>query len=138
MIRRVPGVAIYTLLADHLRAEIQSGRLRPGDPLPGEPDLAEMHGVSRTTIRAAKAVLAAEGLIDKGNPGYPTTVLETQVFDDTRPVIKLQRGSRCWVRRATHAERLEYDLEAGARVLEVRHGAKTMVYPEDLYIFSVS
>jgi GntR family transcriptional regulator len=50
-------------LADVLRAEIQDGVRRPGSQLPTESQFQHGYGVSRTTIRAALAALAAEGLV---------------------------------------------------------------------------
>jgi GntR family transcriptional regulator len=52
---------IYLLLRDH----ILSGALAPGGRLPGEPDLAAAHGVSRVTIRRALEQLAAEALVER-------------------------------------------------------------------------
>jgi DNA-binding GntR family transcriptional regulator len=46
-----------------LRAEIFSGRLKPGDPLP-ERLLAEQLGVSRTPVREALFTLQSEGLVE--------------------------------------------------------------------------
>ena len=53
----------YQLLADELRAEITSGRLRPGERLPTEPQLCERSGVSRSTVREALRLLASQHLI---------------------------------------------------------------------------
>ena len=50
-------------LADLLRAEIQEGHRRPGSQLPTESEFQAAYGVSRTTIRAALATLASEGLV---------------------------------------------------------------------------
>jgi GntR family transcriptional regulator len=50
-------------LADLLRAEIQEGHRRPGSQLPTESEFQHAYGVSRTTIRAALATLASEGLV---------------------------------------------------------------------------
>ena len=50
-------------VADDLRAEIQSGGLRPGAKLPGEAEMAEVYGVSRDTIRRATSELSEEGLL---------------------------------------------------------------------------
>ncbi len=50
-------------IAGDLTREIRSGRLPRGTRLPGEMALAERFGVSRTTVRAALAELAAAGLI---------------------------------------------------------------------------
>src|SRR6266487_1473106 len=64
--------AKYQQLADQLRGAIQSGELRPGDALPTEMQLAERYRVSRPTVRAALAVLRAEGLVDarQGSGAY--------------------------------------------------------------------
>ena len=50
-------------LADLLRAEIQEGHRRPGSQLPTESEFQHAYGVSRTTVRAALATLASEGLV---------------------------------------------------------------------------
>src|SRR5215469_12541347 len=50
-------------LADLLRAEIAGGQRRPGSQLPTESEFQHAYGVSRTTVRAALATLAAEGLV---------------------------------------------------------------------------
>jgi len=52
---------IFVRIAELLRAEIQRGRLRPGDRLPGTRPLAEQLGVGRNTVVAAYDELAAEG-----------------------------------------------------------------------------
>ena len=53
----------YQALADALRAQITSGRLRPGDRLPTEPQLCRSAGVSRSTVREALRLLASEHLV---------------------------------------------------------------------------
>ncbi|WBU56302.1 GntR family transcriptional regulator [Paracoccus sediminicola] len=62
---------IYLLLKD----AIESGRLSPGEKLPGEVRLAEQHGVSRVTVRRAMDALRAAGLVSR-RAGRGTTVLE--------------------------------------------------------------
>ncbi|GAA5183435.1 FadR/GntR family transcriptional regulator [Rugosimonospora acidiphila] len=57
---RVPA---YQLLADDLRSQITSGRLRPGDRLPTEPELCARAGVSRSTVREALRLLSSQRLI---------------------------------------------------------------------------
>lgn len=49
--------------AAQIRDLIAADVLRPGDALPGERELAERMGVSRTSIRAALQTLSAEGLL---------------------------------------------------------------------------
>lgn len=61
----IPGRALYRQLADILREQITSGRLQPGDPLPGERHLAAEYGVAVGTVRAASALLRVEGWIER-------------------------------------------------------------------------
>lgn len=53
----------YQVLADDLRGQITSGRLRPGQRLPTEPELCLRTGVSRSTVREALRLLASQHLI---------------------------------------------------------------------------
>jgi GntR family transcriptional repressor for pyruvate dehydrogenase complex len=53
----------YQALADHLRDQIASGVLRPGDRLPTEPQLSVSTGLSRSTVREALRLLASQNLI---------------------------------------------------------------------------
>ncbi|GIJ50173.1 GntR family transcriptional regulator [Virgisporangium aliadipatigenens] len=59
------GVALpaYRTLADRLRTEIVSGRLKPGERLPTEPQLCGSTGLSRSTVREALRLLASQHLI---------------------------------------------------------------------------
>lgn len=51
-------------VARQLRDLIVSGRLKPGDQLPAERELAQSFGVSRTVIREAVRSLAARGMVN--------------------------------------------------------------------------
>ncbi|HEX7741491.1 MAG TPA: GntR family transcriptional regulator [Sphingobium sp.] len=82
------GERLYERIASDLRDEIVSQRLLPGALLPSEAQLAERHGVARTTVRRAIADLTAEGLITSvAGKGHLVLVV--------RPLL--------WV--ASHAER---------------------------------
>jgi DNA-binding GntR family transcriptional regulator len=54
----------YETLAAGLRAAIESGQPRAGEPLPTVVELAAEHEVSAGTVNRAVALLKAEGLID--------------------------------------------------------------------------
>ena len=62
-IARGRGVTLWRQIVDSLRADIEAGRLKPGDQLPIEPELAERFKVNRHTVRRALAVLAERGLL---------------------------------------------------------------------------
>ena len=67
----------------HLRDLIQQGKVKPGDRLPGERELAEMLQVSRPTLRAGLRSLAAIGILESrhGSGTYVTAVDKTPVLD---------------------------------------------------------
>ncbi|MFI0990041.1 GntR family transcriptional regulator [Streptomyces exfoliatus] len=52
-------------IADDLRGQIFTGRLKAGERLPSEPRLAADYKVSTPTLRNALSLLQAEGLIEK-------------------------------------------------------------------------
>ncbi|MGB9860312.1 MAG: FadR/GntR family transcriptional regulator, partial [Moorellaceae bacterium] len=56
--------SVYHRVVDEIKNRIFEGRLKPGDKLPAERELAEMLGVSRTSVREALKMLAAEGLVN--------------------------------------------------------------------------
>ena len=60
---RAAGPPAYQVLADDLRDKITSGRLRPGDRLPTEPQLCAQSGLSRSTVREALRLLTSQNLI---------------------------------------------------------------------------
>jgi len=53
----------YRQIADHLRAAIEAGQLRPGDKLPSEAELTGHYGVARMTARQAIQELRTEGRV---------------------------------------------------------------------------
>lgn len=60
----VRQIAAHELVLDQMRRSMESGQFRPGDRMPTEREMAEMLDVSRTTVRAAVAVLEREGRIE--------------------------------------------------------------------------
>ncbi|MEU5526686.1 winged helix-turn-helix domain-containing protein [Micromonospora chersina] len=50
-------------LADHIRGQIESGDLAPGDQLPSTAQLKAQHGVSATVVRQAILVLQTQGWV---------------------------------------------------------------------------
>lgn len=57
------GPHLSTLVASSISREIAQGRLKPGDQLPTEQQLAQTFGVSRNVVREAIARLRSEGRI---------------------------------------------------------------------------
>ncbi|MEU1589524.1 winged helix-turn-helix domain-containing protein [Micromonospora sp. NPDC005710] len=50
-------------LADHIRGQIESGELAPGDQLPSTVQLKAQHGISTTVVRQAILVLQTQGWV---------------------------------------------------------------------------
>jgi GntR family transcriptional regulator/MocR family aminotransferase len=87
-----PGIAVerdaalppFLQIARSLADDIQRGRLRPGDRLPGSRRLAESLQVHRNTVLAALAELIAEGWIETA-PGHGTFVTHALVHPSGKP-----------------------------------------------------
>ncbi|MFF2812488.1 GntR family transcriptional regulator [Streptomyces sp. NPDC058000] len=52
-------------IADDIRNQISTGRIKAGERLPSEAQLASRYAVSTPTLRSALAVLQGEGLVEK-------------------------------------------------------------------------
>lgn len=61
--RRLVAERLSDRLAALLSTQVEGGRLRPGDRLPTEQQIAESHGVSRTVVREAVHQLKSRGLL---------------------------------------------------------------------------
>ena len=69
--RPIKAPRAFEEIANQIRLELSSRRLRPGDRLPAERDLAQQFGVSRNTLREALRSLENSGLLrlQKGATG---------------------------------------------------------------------
>ena len=79
---RQRGAPLYFQVYTVIRQWIISGRCTPGEPLPGEQDLAQSFGVARVTVRTAMANLQREGLVEKRR-GLGTYVAQAQPAHST-------------------------------------------------------
>lgn len=64
MINRQDGRPAYRQVADAIRADIESGKLRPRDALPSIADIQRTHKVSNGTAQNAVRYLRSQGLIE--------------------------------------------------------------------------
>ncbi|MEZ4519552.1 MAG: GntR family transcriptional regulator [Chloroflexota bacterium] len=71
-------VPLYAQVRDALRDGIEQGGLKPGEQLPGEPELCRMFDVSRTVIRQALRDIELEGIIFR-QKGRGTFVAEPKL-----------------------------------------------------------
>lgn len=65
----------YLLVYEKIRIQLDCGQLLPGDALRSEKELAELHDVSRTTLRKALSRLESEGRIVR-RPGIGNFVCQ--------------------------------------------------------------
>lgn len=63
--RNRDGEPAYRRIQNAIRQRIDSGRLKPGDPVPSERDLAKIHDVSLMTARHAVLELAHDGVVER-------------------------------------------------------------------------
>lgn len=90
----------FKQIAAKLRAAIDDGHLAPGQQLPTEAELAADHHTTRTTVRRALELLAADGLIDR-HQGKRATVREA-------PMVRIHGDGTDW-RRHRQAGRPGFD-----------------------------
>lgn len=99
---------LWEAVAASLRDDISSERLRPGEDIPPELDLAKRWATSRTTIRRAIEALTAEGLITEGRGRRGRQVRDSKPFDfyavqsesRARMAERMVLGTDAWVTEA--------------------------------------
>jgi GntR family transcriptional regulator, transcriptional repressor for pyruvate dehydrogenase complex len=62
--RAVRASRLFEQIVEQVEESILKGRLKPGDQLPAERDLAQEFGVSRTAVREAIKTLREKGLVE--------------------------------------------------------------------------
>ncbi len=128
-------------VSDALRQAILSGDYAPGDKLPSEAQLTEMHGVSRTVVREAVAALRSDHLVEarkgagvfvlarRDNASTPTMLDKIRLASDLeileiRTPIEVEAAGLAAVRRSPSQEEVIWDrhaavmacIEAGASI----------------------
>jgi len=62
--KAVKASRLYEQIVQQVEESILQGKLKPGDQLPAERDLAQRFGVSRTAVREAVKTLCEKGLVE--------------------------------------------------------------------------
>ena len=114
---------------EQLVERIQSGAWAPGQLIPSEFDIAKRFGVSQGTARMAVTALVADNIVIR-RQGLGTYVYEHTREEELARFFRVFNGgelvdseSRSWrpvPARANRAERREFDLAPGSRVLRIR------------------
>lgn len=92
-----------------LLARIQSGVFKRGDKIPTEPQLEEMFGVSRVTVRRAVEMLAQEGVVEKHRGKKGTIVVAAKHDYDMRALTSFTDDVRLYGERPK-SELVAFDL----------------------------
>ena len=100
---QIAQTALYQEVAERLRQRIFAHELPPGARI-DEQALAIDYGISRTPLREALKVLAAEGLVTlKPRRGCFVTEISEQDLDDIFPLMAMLEG-RCALEATTRAQ----------------------------------
>ena len=79
-------IPYYLQIMENLKNKIKNGKLKPGEFLPSEEELANTFNVSRTTTRKAIDELVIEGLVIK-NRGKKSTIAPKKIMQPLNRVI---------------------------------------------------
>src|SRR3954469_12096092 len=101
----VKSTRIYEEIVRQIKGMIGEGRLKSGDQLPPERDLAEKFLVSRTSVREALRALESVGLIEI-RPGEGTFVREISVDALVEPLALVLLSQREMIGELFEARRL--------------------------------
>ena len=98
-IQKINNNAVQQII-DAFTQQLVQGKLRPGDQIPTEVELAEKFGVARNTVREAIKILVAMGVLEIRRPvgtfvckGFTEPMLSPMLYG-----IILSRGDdpQCW------------------------------------------
>src|SRR5881628_1894943 len=109
----IKSTRIYQEIVRQVKAMIAEGRLKSGDQLPPERDLAEKFVVSRTSVREALRALESLGLVEI-RAGEGTFVREVSVESLIEPLALMMVSQREAIAELFEARRL---LEPGIAAL---------------------
>ena len=101
----IKSTRIYEEIVRQVKAMITDGKLKGGDRLPPERDLAEKFVVSRTSVREALRALESLGLVEI-RPGEGTFVREVSIDALIEPLARLMVSQREAIGELFEARRL--------------------------------
>ena len=104
-VRHVRKTKVYHEIVDQIRELISAGRIKPGDRLPPERELAELFKASRNSVRDAIRVLEQMGLIES-RQGDGTYVRSVSAEDLAEPLALMLLQSRTQMRELWEVRRV--------------------------------
>ncbi|RDI68769.1 GntR family transcriptional regulator [Nocardia pseudobrasiliensis] len=128
-VQPVRRTSLIAQVTEQLRAEIRSGRWPVGSRIPTEPELTELTGTGRNTVREAVQALVHAGMLER-RQGSGTYVIATsdlggtltKYFADavTRDILELRRALDTTAARLAAERRDDNDIADLRRLLEAR------------------
>lgn len=87
-----PEMSLSHKIEEQIRQAIINKLYLPGDRLPGEVELSNLFGVSRTAVREALRMLSGRGLIEvrKGSGAYVIEMASSQVVEPFYTLLELK------------------------------------------------
>jgi GntR family transcriptional repressor for pyruvate dehydrogenase complex len=104
-VRQVRKTKVYHEIVDQIQELISAGRIKPGDRLPPERELAELFKASRNSVRDAIRVLEQMGLIES-RQGDGTYVRSVSAEDLAEPLALMLLQSRTQMRELWEVRRV--------------------------------
>ncbi len=104
-VRQVRKAKVYHEIVDQIRELIAAGRIKPGDRLPPERELAELFKASRNSVRDAIRALEQMGLIES-RQGDGTYVRSVSAEELAEPLALMLLQSRTQMRELWEVRRV--------------------------------
>ncbi len=131
-VQPVRRTSLIAQVTEQLRAEIRSGRWPVGSRIPTEPELTELTGTGRNTVREAVQALVHAGMLER-RQGSGTYVIATsdlggalaKYFADAveRDILELRQALDTQAARLAAQRRDDTDIATLLRLLEERRQA---------------
>ncbi len=128
-VQPVRRTSLIAQVTEQLRAEIRSGRWPVGSRIPTEPELTELTGTGRNTVREAVQALVHAGMVER-RQGSGTYVISTstlggaltEYFADAeqRDILELRRALDTTAASLAAQRRDDADVAELERLLEER------------------
>ncbi len=131
-VQPVRRTSLIAQVTEQLRAEIRSGRWPVGSRIPTEPELTELTGTGRNTVREAVQALVHAGMLER-RQGSGTYVIATSDLGGTlakyfadaveRDILELRQALDTQAARLAAQRRDDADIANLLRLLEERRQA---------------
>lgn len=85
---------VYDVIADQLLLQISERRLQPGDPMPTERELTQLHRAGRSSVREALRMLESKGVIQSvGNGSFTVAAYANPLNSSLQLLLNLDQAT---------------------------------------------